>query len=217
MLTIVGSSVRSPFPHTNRGRSATVSKPSALAAQRDVLGHCLAARVEGLRVRAARGGLVDVDQGVPRDQQRLGADVHETADSRRAAALDGIARAIDVVALELLPWSPLLDLGRRMEGELAARGALGDRVTVGEVAPDGLGPELADALRRPVRARERADLDSVAAECADEAAADEAGAARYEGAGHSVTQGRAVTPRRRAGASEGDALPTGPGASRGAS
>ena len=68
----------------------------------------------------------------------------EAPDAGPAAALDDVAGAFDVVALELLPWTPLLDLGGSVEGEIAAGCTSADRLAIGKLAMDGLGAELSD-------------------------------------------------------------------------
>ena len=111
----------SPAPHTNRGRSDTVSKPVPVGGDHRLLGARLGGRVERLRVGPARRRLVHVHERLAGHQGRLGAAMHEAAHARLLGRLEGVARADHVPALELLGLAPLTEVGGEVERDARSR------------------------------------------------------------------------------------------------
>ena len=58
----------------------------------------------------------------------------------------GVAGALDVAPLEVLPRPPLAEVGGEVEGDVGPVGAGGERGAIAEVAADRLGAERGDAL-----------------------------------------------------------------------
>ena len=59
-----------------------------------------------------------------------------------AAALNAFSVPLDVAALEVLPRTPLAEVGGEVEGDIGARGARLERLPVGEVAAHRLGAAI---------------------------------------------------------------------------
>ena len=138
-----------------------------------LLGPRLGRRVGRLRVGPQRGGLVDPDQWLAGNQGRLGPTVDEPAHTGASGAGERVLGPGDVAGDEVLPRSPLAEVGGQVKGGLTSVGAGGDRIDVRQVAADRLGAELLDHGGRGIRARQGADPAPVLHQPPHEVSADE--------------------------------------------
>jgi len=79
--------------------------------------------------------------------------MNEAAYSARAAGLDDVQRALDVLQLQVRRLAPVLDLRGAVKGHLAAVRAVPEGSAVAEVPAHRLGAEVAPAPRRSPSAR----------------------------------------------------------------
>jgi len=146
----------------------------------ELLGHRLRGAVVGLRVGTQGDALVSVVERLAGNDGGLRAHVDEAAHAGVPAGVEHVARALHVDALELLPGSPFAEPGRRVEGQLAALGALAHRGDVLQVAAHGLGTGVGHLGGRFLGARQGAHAVASLHEAADQGLTDEARAAGHE-------------------------------------
>jgi hypothetical protein len=88
-----------------------------------LLGFGLRRRIWRSRVRSQRRGLIHPDQRLTGHQRCLGAAVDEAPYACLFAGRQHVSRADHVAALEVLPWSPLTEVGGEVKGHVGAIGA----------------------------------------------------------------------------------------------
>ena len=181
----------SPRPHTKRGRTTTVSRPSAFAAR--TTSSALAFEDGYSDGESGRSGAVSstFTSGCP----AISAASVPTCTSRRTPA----ARQASTTLRVPCTFTRSKSAGSPKSSTFAAAWKAISQSSIAEVvqvAHHRLGAELAHALRGALGARQRAHVPALAPEPLDQRAAHEAGSAGYERGGH-LSARRAGRSRRR--------------------